>query len=111
MTDDRIDRLVAALERLVQGAPARRYFVRFYSYYNYGSASCVVEAWSHDDAVKAARVRLLRNGHEPDLVRPALDTDCHAGCGNTNCDPDHDCQGCGRNREQQIAIMRGVRWQ
>lgn len=106
MSDDRIDHLIAALERLTQGAPARRFYVRFGGFGASPPASTVVEAWSHDDAVKAASIRLRRKGHDPDLVRPALDTDCLA-CGGEHVIEQDYCRGCQRNREQQVAIMRG----
>lgn len=57
--DDRIDRLIAALERFAQGPVPRRYLVRFPGY-GAPDASCVVEAFNSEEAVQAAQLALYK---------------------------------------------------
>lgn len=106
MSNDRIDRLIAGLERILQGSLPRRYWVEFDTLCGSRRAR-VVEAYSHADAVAAAQIAAHLRGHEPIFVRPALDTDCF-GCGGTNLsDPDRFCARCGLSREKQVERMRG----
>lgn len=109
MSDDsKIDKLVDALQRLVDGAPVRRYWVEFIDRLTGTRRTRVVEAFSHDDAVKAAQIRAHMRGHEPSFVRPALDTDCW-GCGSPRgLADDGYCKDCGLSRARQIDHMRGT---
>lgn len=101
--DDRIDRLIAALERFAQGPVPRRYLVRFPGY-GAPDASCVVEAFNSEEAVQAAQLALYKGGHAPNLVRPAKDDDCIA-CGARLGKLGDQCDKCGRTREQQMNFL------
>lgn len=106
--DERLDRLIAALERISKGPVPSRYLVRFPGCGG-PDAACVVEAFSHDDAVKSAQIVLHRRGHDPCLVRPAKDDDCLACGAETSFRMGNTCEACGRTREQQMNFLRSPR--
>lgn len=106
--DERLDRLIEALERITQGPAPRRYLVRFPGHGGPDFA-CVVEAYEHDDAVKAAQIVLYQRGQQPCLVRPAKDDDCLACGAQISFKMGNTCEACGRSLEQQMNFLRNPR--